>query len=182
MRVVALISSVGIAIWSGAATAQTWTNYLSRDMRVAIDFPGQPAVKDVVYTTRSGATLPARQVSLEGGTSRYILTVVYFPTGPTADEPAVEHAAEVLRRRGTVRVAGADAYDPGIPGRQLSIVERDGRLLLATIYMYDRRLYIAEGSVAPGAAPPVQFQQSLTLVDANGNELDFDNGGPRGGR
>ena len=80
----------------------------------------------------------------------------------------------MLRQRGEVRIAGSDAYDPGIPGRQLSMLERDGRQLLASIYMHDHRLYIAEASVALGSVPPVQFQQSLTLLDPDGDELDFD--------
>lgn len=182
MRAAIFVASAVVLGLSGVAAAQTWTSYANREYRVAIDFPGQPVEKDIAYKTKSGATVPARQFSVERGTNRYLLTVAVFPSGPGADEQEVEHAAALLRARGAVRVAAADAYDPGVPGRQLSIVEKGGRELLAVIYMYDHRLYIAEGSVAAGASAPVQFQQSMTILDAKGEQLDLDDGGGRGGQ
>ena len=171
MRAIVLLSSAVVLLLSGTVFAQTWINHADRDLRFAIDFPGEPTVNDISYTTRQGTSVPARQFSLERDDARYILTVVDYSSGPSADEQVAEHAAEMLRQRGEVRIAGSDAYDPGIPGRQLSILERDGRQLLASIYMHDHRLYIAEASVALGSVPPVQFQQSLTLLDPNGDEL-----------
>jgi hypothetical protein len=43
--------------------------------------------------------------------------------------------------------------------------------------MHDRVLYIAHASVPPDGIPPVQFQQSLTILDAAGNDLDLDDRG-----
>jgi hypothetical protein len=71
-----------------------------------------------------------------------------------------------------VRFQAAADYDPGISGRQLDIFEANGRQLRASLYMYDRRLFIAEASAAPGDVPAIQFEQSIMLLDENGNELD----------
>ena len=38
---------------------------------------------------------------------------------------------------------------------------------------HDHRLYIVEGSVPDGEAPPVQFQQSIVVIGADGNRIDL---------
>jgi hypothetical protein len=183
MRVAAFVPMAIVCLLASVAAAQTWIQVRDRDLRVAIDFPGKPQATDLTYNTRGGMSLKARQLSLQRGQERYVLLVVNFPAGgASADEAEVEYAADTLRRRGTVRVAGTSEYDPGIPGRQLSILEPDGKILLASIFMYDHRLYIAHGTVPAGGTPPVQFQQSLTILDAAGDDLDLDRGGPNGGR
>ena len=182
MRVVTLILSTGLMlIFSGAVHAQTWTDYVNRELGFAINLPGEPVVQDITYTTRHGTSVPAHAFSLEQGTNRYLLTVVEFLNGAAEDEQTVAHAADVLRQRGEVSIEGTDNYDPGIPGSQLSIFERDGRHLLASIYMYRHRLYIVDGSVAPGDTPPVQFQQSIMLINPDGSEVNIDSDVPRGG-
>jgi hypothetical protein len=102
------------------------------------------------------------------------VTVVDFSAGPAVDADIVEHAAEQLRRKGEVRFQYADEYDPGIPGRQLNIFQSDGRQIRASIYMWDHRLYIAEASGTPGSSTVLQFEQSIMLLDGDGNELNLD--------
>jgi hypothetical protein len=89
-----------------------------------------------------------------------------------------------LRARGEVRFQAAEEYDPGLPGRQLMILQRNGRQLRASVYMWDHRLYITEANGDPGATSLLQFEQSVTLLDADGNEvnLDADRFGGQGGR
>ena len=100
------------------------------------------------------------------------MTVVQFAAGRAEDRRAVEHAAEGLRRRGEVRFQAYADYDPGIPGRQLNIMETGGRQLRASVYMYDRRLYITETSAVPGDVAAIQFEQSIMLLDEEGNDVD----------
>ena len=181
--VAALLSPAAVPIFPGAAVAQTSPPfYVNREYRFAIIFPGEPVVKDIAYATGEGRSVPARQFSFEQETNRHVITVVDFSAGPAADDGAVEHAADELRRRGEVRFQAADEYDPGLPGRQLNIFESNGRQLRASVYMWDHRLYITEASGVPGASSLLQFEQSITILDADGNELNLDaaafGGGP----
>ena len=57
---------------------------------------------------------------------------------------------------------------------QLNIFQADGRQLRASVYMWDHRLYITEASGVPGAQSLLQFEQSITLLDADGKELNLD--------
>jgi hypothetical protein len=154
------------------ALAQESPLYVNRDARFAVIFPEQPMMREIAYTTRAGDSVPARQFFIEEGTSRYIVTVVQFPGGRAEDRRAVEHAAENLRRRGEVRFQAYADYDPGIPGRQLNIFEPGGRQLRASVYMYDRRLYITEANAEPGDVAAIQFEQSIMLLDEDGGDVD----------
>ena len=173
--VAVLFSSPALVGFFGAAGAQTSPPYyINREYRFAVIFPGAPVARDVAYTTSSGASVPARAFSLERGAEQFTVTIVMFLAGPAVDDRAVDHAAEQLRQKGEVRFQFADEYDPGLPGRQLNIFQSDGRQLRASVYMWDHRLYITEASAAPGSSDALQFEQSVMLLDADGNELNLD--------
>jgi hypothetical protein len=176
MRLIPVIIAALLTL-CGTASAQEWTEYLDRQARFSINFPGRPAVREITYTSATGAAVPARVFTASYGSARYSLTAVDFNTRLAAAGDALTHAANVLRRRGTVLVQASEDLDDGIPGRQLSIREPDGRLLLASIYMYDHRLYIAEGNVAAGEAPALQFSQSIEVLDAEGKQVNPNPGG-----
>lgn len=157
---------------SAPAFAQDSPLYINRDHRFAVIFPGEPMSREIEYARRTGAMVPARQFFIENEAGRYVVTVAQFADGRSEDRRAVEHAAEALRRRGEVRFQAYADYDPGIPGRQLNIFEPDGRQLRASVYMYDRRLYITEATAAPGDTAALQFEQSIMLLDEEGNDVD----------
>jgi hypothetical protein len=152
--------------------AQDSPLYVNRDARFAVIFPGEPMTREIAYTTRAGDTVPAQQFFVEEGAGRYTVTVIQFASGRAEDRRAVEHAAEGLRRRGEVRFQAFADYDPGIPGRQLNIFETGGRQVRASVYMYDRRLYITEASAEPGDVAAIQFEQSIMLLDEDGGDVD----------
>jgi hypothetical protein len=135
-------------------------------------FPGEPMTREIAYMTRTGESVPARQFFVEQGANRYIVTVVQFASGRSEDRRAVEHAAEGLRRQGEVRFQAYADYDPGIPGRQLNIFQPGDRQLRASVYMYDRRLFITEASAEVGDLAAIQFEQSIMLLDEEGNDVD----------
>ena len=175
LRLALAFSPLVLLLLANVSAAQTSPPYyINREHRFAVIFPGEPAGMDVVYTTRAGATVPARRFSLDQGGDSHAVTVVDFSAGPAVDADLVEQAAEQLRRKGEVRFQYADEYDPGIPGRQLNIFQSDGRQIRASIYMWDHRLYIAEGSGAPGSSTVLQFEQSIMLLDGDGKELNLD--------
>jgi hypothetical protein len=105
-----------------------------------------------------------------------MVTVVALPAGPAVDYYAVAHAADQMRLKGEVRFEYDDAYDPGIPGRQLNILQPDGRQLRVSTYMWDHNLYIAEAVAVPGDMAALKLEQSLLLLDAEGNALDTGEG------
>jgi hypothetical protein len=170
LRVLSLLFAAAFSV--SPALAQDSPLYVNRDARFAVIFPAQPMMREIAYTTRAGASVPARQFFVEGGAGHYAVTVVQFANGRGEDRRAVEHAAENLRRRGEVRFQAYADYDPGIPGRQLNIFETGSRQLRASIYMYDRRLYITEASADVGDVAAIQFEQSIMLLDENGDDVD----------
>ena len=172
LRVSAFLFAAAFLALATPVLAQEGPLHVNRDARFAVIFPGEPMVRQITYTTRAGDSVPARQFFVEQGANRYVVTVVQFAGGRAEDRRAVEHAAEGLRQRGEVRFQAYADYDPGIPGRQLNIFEPGGRQLRASVYMYDRRLYITEASAEPGDVAAIQFEQSIMLLDEDGGDVD----------
>ena len=168
---VASISAMALAGQQG--TVQTVPNmYVYCQHRVAAIFPGEPMIRDFTYANGTWM-VPARQFYVERGMDRYSVTIADFSKGgPAIDDNVVENAAIALRQRGEVRIQFPEDYTPGIPGRQLNISQPDGRQLLASIYMADHRLYIAESSAPPSDFAALQLEQSMLLIDANGRDLN----------
>ena len=171
LRVSALVFAAALAVLP--AFAQERPLYVNRDYRFGVIFPGQPMEREISYTTRTGDSVPAREFFLERDEGRYSVTIVPFATGSSASRRTVEHAAANLRRRGEILFQAYANYDPGMPGRQLNIMETNGRQLRASVYMYDHRLYITEASAVPGDLAAIQFEQSIMLLDADGRDADI---------
>ena len=146
--------------------------YIDCQNRFAVIFPSPHMTRDITYTTHTGASIPAKQFYVERGADRFMVTSVNFTNGPAVDEAAVEHAANNLRRRGEVRFQAAATYDPGMPGRQLNIFQPNGRQLRASVYMAENHLTITEAEAAEGDFNALQFEQSITLINAQGVDRD----------
>jgi hypothetical protein len=150
--------------------------YRNNEYRFAAIFPSTPQMREISYRTKNDTDVPARQFYVEQGSNHYFVTVVNLPSGPAIDWFAVEHAADQMRARGEVRFEYEDAYDPGVPGRQLNIAQPDGRQLRVSTYMWDHNLYIAEAVARPGDMAALKLEQSLLLLDSNGDALDTGEG------
>ena len=167
----ATVLCAGLLLLSGAASAQTWTHYVNRDYRFTINFPGQPATEDVPYTTARGTRLPAKLFVVRQPDRRYAVTVVDYARAAAEEDTAIAHAASLLRKG---RVVYDEPYTlAGIPGHSMSTVAADGSRTLVAVNFHDHRLYIVEGTVPDGVAPPVQFQQSIVVIGADGNRIDL---------
>ncbi len=173
MRFVTLILALAGLLFSSSAGAQQWIEFEDRVWGFSINFPHEPMAEQIDYTTFFDETVPARIYSAETGTGRYNLTVVYFSHAPTESHTAVSHAAQTIREKGEVTYYAFDSLD-GIPGQMISVTEPDGRLIQATVYFVDQRLYIAEGSVAAGSPAPSQFSQSILIIDPEGDPIILD--------
>ena len=168
-------AAAALLILTASGSAQTFTEFASCEFQVGANFPGAPVARDMSYGSVNGVSVPARAFSAESDAGRFVLTAVDF-TGNRIDmQQAFEHAQDALRRKGQVLFEAEDALEDNIPAAQFSIAQPDGGRLLATIYMYDRRLYVMEAATPAGAAPSgqaVQFVQSIMVLDASGREVD----------
>ena len=185
MRVIARIAFASVVLASAGALAQTQQPgpslmYKNMDYRFGVIFPGQaqPMARDVSYTTKDGAMVPGRQFFLERNGARYSVTLVKLPNAQPVDKTHVDFTAEQLLKKGTPQFNYSYCYDPGIPGRQLNMREPNGNQLRASVYMWDRQLYITEASAPAGDSDALQFEQSVTILDPMGNDLDNGQGSP----
>jgi hypothetical protein len=55
MRLMLLMSSALVLAMSGTSFAQEWTEFVSREDRFTITFPGQPTVTETTWTSQFSA-------------------------------------------------------------------------------------------------------------------------------
>ena len=177
LSVAGLLIGAAFPLFADNAVAQGEQIYTSCEHRFAVIYPGQPKTRDFMYTTSGGRTVPAREYLFRDAPDRFAVTVAVFPqSSPTVDDAVVEHAVEQLRQKGgQIRQQFKEPYDPGMPGRQLNVVYPNGKQLRSSIYMADRRLAITEATAAEGDFNALQFEQSITLIDGKGDDLDLPN-------
>ncbi len=193
MRMRILLSALAALLTAESSLAQGWIKYVDAGQRFMVNFPGDPVVRDIVYTSEYGATLPARVYAAEARSSNYAVTVVdytdaerllrerYEGTGEpyrvdlvTSDVlGSVAYAAWALRQRGSEVTYDAWAAIDRIAGHQLQMTNADGSRTFAGIYLHASRLYILEATVPAGRPPPGHFQQSLGILDADGKRIRY---------
>jgi hypothetical protein len=138
----------------------------------AMIFPKEPQARDVRWSTAAGTNVPAKQFYYEQGGVRLNETVADFSNGPKADDMIVNQALAELSKKGEVRFRAFGDYDPGMPGGQLNIFEPNGRQLRASVYMAYHKLYVTEAEAPPGDTNALLFEQSITLIDHVGANID----------
>ena len=201
MRPISLVTTAMIMmmlIVPDPSIAQTWTDYTSKTDFFHVNFPGEPKLKDITYSTEYGITLPGHVYSVENGPSRYSITAVDY-----ADAAKIHAArADQCKKnggegdacmndwRGDVqgsivyaswqffqRNAKVTHYEWGVvdmvEGQRLQLTNPDGSRTFAGIYRHGTRLYILEATVPKGAPAPGLFQQSLMFVDKDGNSIRY---------
>ena len=186
-RSIQSLTACGLMLFCGAAEIDEATQlreptyddgvFVSCPYRVAAIFPGKPQIRDFTYTV-ARQNVPAREFFVQAGPSRYSVIVADFTRGPAVDNNIVAAAAIPLRQEGEVRFEAMADYDPGIPGRQLNIFMPNGRQHRASVYMADHHLYITESDAPQGDFAALQFEQSVSLINALGTDLDKNVGQP----
>jgi hypothetical protein len=170
-----VLSAIGSFAYAQQAPEDTSEQFfISCENRFAAIFPdgARPMMRELPYTTRAGENLTAREFYVDRGMNSYSVTVVRFPSGPAVDEASIDFATDNLRKLGEVRFEAAGAYDPGFPGRQLNIFQPNNRQLRASVYMADHHLVITEANAEVGNFPAIQFEQSITIIGADGSDFD----------
>jgi hypothetical protein len=171
-----------------------WTEFVSREDRFTITFPGQPTITETTWTSQFSAILPARIYSGTQGSGRYSVTVVdYNPierllTERSRSLPALDlavHAygpgywktdvrsaavyalSKFLARDAKVTSVLANFSDL-VAGLLVELTNNDQSRTFASMYMHENRLVITEATVSRDSPPPLIFQQSLGWLDEDG--------------
>ena len=174
MRLVAGFISIVAILASSPVAAQQWVDYVNPEYRFAVNFPVEPTEQDTAYMSADGTTLAGRTFSAEQDTSIYRVSVVMFPAEIADVAGELAHAAGLYRQRGEATHDAPGDYD-GITAHELSLIDPEGRQIFVSILFHDRRLFIAEGDVSSDAFPPIQFQQSIWVIDAEGTPVNLEN-------
>jgi hypothetical protein len=146
--------------------------YVNCEYRVAAHFPSEPRFRDITYSDGT-LSAPARQFYVEQGRDLLSVTVVHFANGPDKDTKLIDNAVTAFGQRGEMRFNYQVWYDePNIGGRQFQVALADGRAIRGSAYMADHRLYITEAVADLNDFPAFLFEQSVSLIDANGIDLD----------
>jgi hypothetical protein len=179
MRFVLGLAAALALFLSGPAQAQAWVSYHSKEDRFAAWFPVQPTVTAAEWKDETGKIRKARRYVAERNGSVYtLITVDYSDRPETLLRPPIDHAAALYRQKGTVTY-DEDAQIDRIPGRQLQVTQTDGRRIFFETHYHDGILYILDANMAPRAAPPGQFQQTLQILDKQGVRVRYTNTGER---
>lgn len=194
IRLKRLIPVVIILYLSQPVFAQGWMAYVSSEDRFSVNLPGVPEVRDITYPSEYGAVFPGRVYLLEDGPNRYSVTVIDYRdaerihaerTNKTeADslpiywqidvQASIAYAAWHFRQRDAEVTYDAWHYIDLIEGHQLQLTNADQSRTFAAIYLHESLLYILEATVPPRAPPPGLFQQSLSLLDEEGNRVRYE--------
>jgi hypothetical protein len=175
LRPLLLALAFSTVIGTSPAYAQDWVEHQDLAWGFSINFPHTPVEEDIEYTGYYDHVLPGRtfSASSEQWDGEYSLTVVSHSTYPTDAHTAIHHAAQTIRDKGEVLYDSFQQLD-AIPGQILTVRQEDGRLMQACVYFVDQRLFIAEGSVSAGNPAPSNFQQTISILDRNGERLILD--------
>jgi hypothetical protein len=198
MRLIPLVPAALFLVMSGHASAQEWIEFASKADFFSVNFPGQPQVKDITYTTEYDIQLPGRVYSVEQGKNRYSVTVIDYTNaekihaerqkkcqaaggdGDSCNNPgradvrgAIVHAAFEFFQRDAKVTHYANYNADLVEGHRLQLLNPDKSRTFAVIHMHEYRLYILEGTVAAGQPPPALFQQSLGFLDKEGKRIRY---------
>jgi len=170
MRVAALV-----LVCSGLSFGQEWAEYLNKEDRFVVIFPGQPNVQSITFKSEFEKDLPAKVYSAQAGPSKYVITVVDYKDAEVGDvRGSVAWAAWQIRKRGgEIQHDGFNANDR-IEGHQLHILNRDNTRTLVAIHAYARKLYILEATTPADYPPGADFQQSLVILDGEGKRVRYE--------
>jgi hypothetical protein len=159
------------------AAEDSWSVYVSREDRFALNLQGEPTVEEFTFVSEYGSPWPARRHALDYDGYTHRMTVVDMSTSTLTPDSDV--ASPGLEKRGAMAFAAAnlrktgevilDTYDQVqvIPGMKLEIILPDGRLNLVELHIFDDLLYIQESISPPDAIPAYDVQSSLELLNAD---------------
>jgi hypothetical protein len=198
MRRISVVAMAGFLCSAGPSFAQEWIQYASKADLFAVNFPTEPKVQDVTYTTEFNISLPGHVYSADSGQSHYSVTVVDYADaekihaaraaqckkdGGESDacpndfrgdvQGSIVNAAWRFIQRNTKVTYFAWAVTDNVEGQRLQLLNPDGSKTFVAIYRHGTRLYTIEGTVPKGAPAPGLFQQSMMFIDEEGKPIRY---------
>jgi hypothetical protein len=198
MRRISVLTMALLLLVSGPSFAQEWIQYASKADLFGVNFPSEPKVQDIAWTTEFGIALPAHLYSADSGQSHYSVTVVDYADaekihaaraaqckkdGGESDactndfrgdvQGSIVNASWRFIQRNTKVTYFAWAVTDNVEGQRLQLANPDGSKTFAAIYRHGTRLYVIEGTVPKGAPAPGLFQQSMMFLDEEGKPIRY---------
>lgn len=201
MRV--LIPAAAILFLSSPALAQEWTRFVSPEEGFSANYPGQPKIETITYTSQYGQPLPAKVYTAQDALGRYSTTVVDYRNieklhNDRAQKCRAAKGANQLdgdscQNDFRIDVAGATDYavwnfikQDGVKvtsymyyfvelvsGRSLQMTNADKTRTFAAVHQHAGRLYIHQATVPAGMPEPILFMQSLAWADEKGLAIRY---------
>jgi hypothetical protein len=161
-----LAFATAAALIGSPANAQAWHEYHYSGF--AIQFPLEPSVETVTYTTAGGVKADARLYSANPDGALYRVTVADLSESHMSEAQALGDAVDRLTVEGEVVVDVPHRVNR-VLGRQLSIARHDGSRSAVALFYRNRRLYLIEGTILATnddlmSPDGVRFQQSLRFI------------------
>lgn len=170
-----------------------WTAMAFQQDFFRINFPHEPEITTEPYLSEYGGTFPSNVYTAESGDNRYSMQVVDFTDieeiyAALEDEVTVAGAhnfwffdqlAAISYVARQYRLQAAEvSYDAwhvidGIEGYQLYLLNPDNTRSYVGVYRHDKRLYIMEARVPEHVPSQAIFQQSLHILDAEGERIRY---------
>ena len=155
-----------VVLFGSPADAQAWREY--RYGGFAIQFPAEPTIEAVTYTTAHGVKADARLYSAKPDGALYQVTVADLSGSRLSEAEALSEAIDRLAADGEVIVDVPHRVNR-VLGRQLNIVRHDGSRSAIALFYRSRRLYLIEGTILSTSddlmsSDGVRFQQSLRFI------------------
>ena len=180
-RVIAagFILLLAVSALAESAFAQEWIEYVDRKEYFQINFPGQPAVRDITYEGEDDEPLPAKVYTAKEGPATYTLTVVNYKDSETVAGAGGYRGSTAwavwnfLKRGGKVTLFSYALVDC-VAGLQLQITNPDNTRSYIGIHPHKRRLYIMEATAPPDYPPPSDFPQTLAVLDEQGRRIRYE--------
>lgn len=196
MRPGPCVQAALIACMSIPAAAQGWIEYTGRQDLFIVNFPAQPTIREIAYSSEYGLALPARVYTAVEGSNQYVVTVVDYSKveqihgdkakncqgypdtclnrAPNELRGALDYAvSSFLQKEATVTYYGYADTDR-VEGRRVQLINPDQSRTFVAVYLHDYRLYILDGTVRGGTPPPALFQQSLGFFDKDGVRVRYE--------
>ena len=191
MRLAPLIHAAILASVPAWSAAQGWIEYTGKQDFFLVNFPAQPTVRDITFTSEYDVPLPARVYTAVDGANQYSVTVVDYSRIEQIHTDKVKGCSTCLNRganelRGALDFAVSSFLRPGttvtyyayadtdrVEGRRVQLTNPDGSRTFVAIHLHDYRLYILDGTVRGSTPPPALFQQSLGFFDSEGVRVRY---------
>lgn len=199
MRLIPLIPAALIVMLAHPVSAQDWARFTSAEDGFSANYPGQPKVETITYTSEYRLQLPGKIYSASDPLGRYTTTVVDYRNvekmhtdrsakckaaqgdGDSCQNDfrldlagATDHAVWEFMKRDGVKITHYMFYFvENVSGRLLQMTNPDKTRTFAAIHQHAGRLYIHQATVAAGMPEPILFMQGLAWADDKGLAIRY---------